>query len=529
MDINITHWSLVTAFPLLSVMTLLPLVTIIGVWLSSSASKALYFGYAGALLNLLLSAYLLLIFDPENPGIHLAEHAHFAGMSYAVGVDSTNILFIPLTTLLSLLALIYTSITRHVTDKLFIACLLAYESVLIGAFAALNVLQFWLWTALELAPVIMLTIHSGTGQNRRWVVARLLQYWSSGLLLTLAGFMLLAFGLIDAEHPLSFDWLFLKQNNAYLHNEVLIFLLLFFGFAIRMPLFPFHGWLPLLAEHGTVASAAIYLVGLKLGVYALIRYILPMVPGVAEQWENFVLTLGLISIFYGALLALMQINIRRLLAFAVLSHTGMLVIGVFNFNEFGLEGSLLLSSVYGLATAGLLFCSGLIYERTRTAFIPRLGGLFDSNPAIALLFLICALSTMVMPGTPGFDAAHLLIEGTIEEDGWLIAIAILIGNVLAAAFLLRAFQQIFIAAPKRATQPYHCDHHSVLKEYIISIIVCGLLIISGFWSTPWLKFIDQDAVAISQMYPMHNSEKNRQQTMPDTFTAPLDNQDGHNE
>jgi len=165
-----------------------------------------------------------------------------------------------------------------------------------------------------------------------------------------------------------------------------------------MPLFPFHGWLPLLAEHGTVASAAIFIVGLKLGVYALIRFIMPMVPGVAEQWETFVLTLGLISIFYGALLALMQINIRRLLAFAVISHTGMLVIGVFTFNATGLEGSLLLSSVYGLATAGMLFCSGLIYERTRTAFIPRLGGLFDSNTAIAVLFLICALSTMVMPG-----------------------------------------------------------------------------------------------------------------------------------
>ncbi len=526
MDITISHWSLVTAFPLLSVMTFLPLLTIVAVWRSPSASIALRFGYAGALLNLLLSAYLLFIFDSENPGIHLAEQLHFAGMSYAVGVDSTNILFIPLTAVLSLLALIYTSITRHVTDKLFIACLLGYETVLIGAFAALNVLQFWFWTALELVPVIMLTIHSGTGQNRRWVVTRLLQYWSGGLLMTLAGFMFLAFGLIDAEHPLSFDWLTLKQNNAYLNDEVLIFLLLFFGFSIRMPLFPFHGWLPLLAEHGTVASAAIYLVGLKLGVYALIRFIMPMVPGVAEQWENFVLTLGLISIFYGALLALMQINIRRLLAFAVLSHTGMLVIGVFNFNEFGLEGSLLLSSVYGLATAGMLFCSGLIYERTRTAFIPRLGGLFDSNSAIALLFLLCALSTMVMPGTPGFDAAHLLIEGTIEEDGWLIAIAILIGNVLAAAFLLRAFQQIFLAVPKRAKQPYHCDHHSTMKERIIAVIIGGLLIISGFWSAPWLKFIDQDAAAISLMYPMHNSEKNIKPAMPDTITAPFDNQGG---
>lgn len=507
MDINITHWSVVTALPLLSVMTLLPLITVIGVWRSPCAVWALRCAYLGAVLNVLLSVYLLLIFDSNNAGIHLAEHWHFWVMSYAVGVDSTNILFIPLTTFLSLLALIYTSSTRHADDKLFIACLLAYQAVLIGAFAALNVLQFWFWTALELVPLIFLTIHSGTGQHRRWVVSRVLQYWLGGLLMTLAGFMLLAFGLINAQHPLSFDWLTLKQNNAYLHNEVLIFLLLFFGFAVRMPLFPFHGWLPLLAEHGTVASAAVYLVGIKLGIYALIRFILPMVPGVAEQWEGFVLTLGLISIFYGALMALMQINIRRLLAFAVVSHTGMLVIGVFSFNVSGLEGSLLLSNVYGLATAGMLFCAGLIYERTRTAYMPRLGGLFDSNSAIALLFLVCALSTMAMPGTPAFDAAHLLIEGTIEEDGWLIAIAILLGNVLAAAFLLRAFQQVFIAKAKRIIQPYHCSHPSVLKERLIAVMIGGLLIVSGFWSTPWLKFVTQDAVAISFMFPKHNAER----------------------
>jgi len=198
---------------------------------------------------------------------------------------------------------------------------------------------------------------------------------------------------------------------------------------------------------------------------------------------------------------------RRLLAFAVISHTGMLVIGIFSFNEYGLEGSLLLSIVYGLATAGMLFSVGLIYERTRTALIPRLGGLFDTNSTLALLFLVSALSTMVMPGTPGFDAAHVLIEGIIEEDGWLIAIAILLGNVLAAAFLLRAFQQIFISSPKRARQPYSSIHHPVIIERVIAIVICSMLIGSGFYTTPWLNFIDQDMTAIRQHYPMHGEQQ----------------------
>ncbi len=505
MDSLVSFWPESAAFPLLTTLTLIPLATVIAILMFKSRRYALGFAYAGTLLTVLLSLYLLFVFDTDKHGIQLFERVEFLGFTYCVGADGTNILFFPLIAVLTLLALVYTLITRHAADRLFIACLLAYEGVLIGAFAALNVMQFWLWSVMELFPAILLSLHAGTGQHRRWVIDRFLQYWVSGLLMTLSGFLLLAFGLIDSEHPLTFDWLTLKRNNAYLHDEVLIFVLLFYGFSIRMPLFPFHGWLPLLAEQGTVASAAVFLVGIKLGIYAMIRFILPLLPGVAEQWAGFVLTLAVISIFYGAVLALMQINIRRMLAFAVISHTGMLVIGLFCFNDYGLEGSILLSIAYGLATAGMLFSVGLIYERTRTAYIPRLGGLFDTNTSIALLFLVSLLSTMVMPGTPGFDAAHLLIEGTIEEHGWIMAILILAGNVLAAAFLLRAFQRIFLATTRRYAQPDSSIHHPVAKERIITVVICSLLVGTGFYTTPWLKFIDQEVIAIDDEFPIHGT------------------------
>lgn len=505
MNIATSQFPETAAFPLLSLLTLLPLLSSAGILLSRSAAQGLRIGFAGALTTVALSIYLLSSFVTENVDIQWFEQYRFLGMSYSVGLDGSNVLFIPLTAILTLLALVYTLITRHVTDRLFIACLMGYEALLIGAFAALNVLQFWLWSVLELVPLLLLTAHAGTGQNRRWAVALVLQYWGSGLLMSLAGFLLLAFGLIDSDHPLTFDWLTLTQNNAYLHDEVLIFVLLFFAFAIRMPIFPFHGWLPVLAEQGTVASAAIFLVGLKMGIYGVMRFIFPMVPGVAEQWAGFVVTLGLISIFYGAILALVQINIRRLLAFAVVSHTGMLVIGIFCFNAYGLEGGILLSAVYGLASAGMLFSVGLIYERTRTAFIPRLGGLFNTNTTIALLFMLCALSTMVMPGTPGFDASHILIEGTIEEYGWLAAIAILLGNVLAAAFLLRAFQQIFIAHPKRNHQPYSSSHHPVATERLIAAVLILLLMGTGFYTTPWLNLVDHSAAALTKHFPIHSA------------------------
>ncbi|MBS3953860.1 MAG: NADH-quinone oxidoreductase subunit M [Methylomicrobium sp.] len=521
MAIQLFSWSETAAFPVLSVMTFIPLVAVIIISGFKSETLTIKVSFTAAIVNVLLGIYLLIIFDSETAGIHLSERVELLGMTYRVGVDGTNILFIPLTAVVSLLALTYTRITRHAHDTLLISCLLGYEGILIGAFSALNSLQFWLWSALELLPVTFLTIYAGTGLNRRMIIFRILQFWIFGLAMTLTGFLLLSFGLEKNGMPLTFDWLALKQHNVSLDNEALIFMLLFYGFSVRMPLFPFHGWLPMIAEQGTVASAAIFLVGLKLGIYAVIRFILPLVPGAAEQWAGFVVNLGLIGIFYGALLALMQINIRRLMAFAVISHTGMLVIGIFSFNDYALEGVLLLSVAYGLATAGMLFSVGLIYERSRTAFLPRLGGLFETNSTIAILFLISSLSTMVMPGTPGFDAAHLLIEGTIEEHGWFVAVAILVGNVLAAGFLLRAFQRIFIANPKRAHQPFSTSHHPVVIERIITVVICLLLIGTGFYTTPWLKYIDQDASAIGEHYPEHGSH-HANEPVPESIDNPGD-------
>lgn len=501
---NLIFWQESVGFPILSLLGFLPLISS-GVLFLLKPLFRLGLAIAVTSVTVALSTYLLMNFVTDASSIQMMEAFDIGGFEYRAGVDGTNILFLPLTAILGFLALIYTSITRHKNDSVFIACLLAYQGILIEAFVALNTLQFWFWSAMELVPVIILTLSAGTGALRNRVIRIVLQYWLSGLLMSLAGFLILSFGLQLGEQELSFDWIFLEQHDLPIKHESLIFILLFFAFSIRMPLFPFHAWLPVLAEHGTAASVAIFITGLKLGIYAVIRFILPLVPAAAEQWELLVVSLGLIAIFYGALLALMQINIRRLMAFATVSQTGMLIIGVFSFNDFALEGSILLSVAYGLATAGMLFSVGLIYERTRTSFLPRLGALFDTNTTIALLFMLSALSTMVMPGTPGFDAAHLLIEGSIEEHGWLIAIAILLGNVVAAGFLLWAFQRLFITQQRRAIRPSGSIDHPVIQERIIAVVICGILLATGFYTTPWLRFIDQEASEIGERYVRHHS------------------------
>lgn len=502
----ITYWQESSGYPLLTLMAAVPLLGMALTRFAKSNAWAKYWGMSAAGVNLLLALNLFSLFDHAKSGVQFAEQALFFGVSYSVGVDGLNILFLLLTAITALLTLVYINATDQAGNLRLIAAILGYQAVLTAAFSALNLLQFWLISLLELVLMIVFVAQSGWDQKKRFLTIRLTQFFGSSLLMTLAGFMLLAFGLIDSEHALTFDLLTLKTNNAYLHDETLVFILLFYGFAIRLPLFPFHGWLPLLAEQQGLTGLTIFIVGLKLGVYAMVRFIFPLVPGVAEQWAGFAITLCLISVFYGALLAFMQNNVYRLLAFAIISHTGILGLGLFSFNESGLEGSLLLCLVYGLASAGMYFSIGLLNEQSRTVMIPRLGNLFDQHTALALLFLVAALSTIIMPGSLGFDAGHVLLEGIIKEHEWWVAVTILVGNVLAAGFLLWTFQRIFLAKSKRGVH-FAGGKPARLQKLIIVTLICGLHIGTGLNSLPLLELVDQEVSDLVQEYPMHGSQQ----------------------
>lgn len=515
MNTEILYWHQTAAFPLLTVLTLLPALAIPGIlWIPSFFSaRLLAFGSSG--LSLLLSGYLLTLFNSRHTGLQLVEHIHALGMSYYVGADGFNILFIPLAAAIGALALTYAALTHYAADRSFLAAILAYQSILTGMFCALNLMQFWLWTVLELIPVYWLTVKAGTGIKPNLLIGRLLQYWGWSLAMTLTGFLLLGFGLAGSDHPLSFDWLTLKENNAYLHDEILVFIFLFYGFAIRMPLFPFHGWLPVLAEAGSVAITGFFIIGVKLGIYGVVRFIFPMVPGVAENWSYLAMSLGLIGLFYGAFLALLQINMRRMLAFAAISHAGLLVTGIFCFNAWGLEGSFLLALLYGLSAAGLLFSIGLVHERTGTAYLPRLGYLFDRSSTLSLLFLGSILATIAVPGTPAFDAVRLLMKGIIQEYGWPSAFAVLAGNILAAMFLLRAFHRLFLAGSKRAVKPYTGRRNPALAERLAAILLCAALIGIGFDTTPLLQLIENHTRDLMNGFPVHAEQLDTGSIMPE--------------
>ncbi|MCP3849330.1 MAG: NADH-quinone oxidoreductase subunit L, partial [Gammaproteobacteria bacterium] len=279
----------------------------------------------------------------------------------------------------------------------------------------------------------------------------------------------------------------------------IIFFLLFYGLAVRIPLFPLHGWLPLVAEHGTVAIAPIFLLGLKVGIYALIRFVFPLLPDAVIQWHEFIVTFAVAGVFYAAIMAMMQVNLRRLLSFAVVSHTSVLLIGLFSLNQIAFEGAILLSVNFGLATSGLLFMTGFVFWRTNTMLLKKLGGLFDHIPFIGIAFLISGLSLVGMPGTPGFDAAHLIMEASIHRFGALVTIATALGNVVAAGFLLWAFQRAFLS-PKVGTWNQKAIKPASLYEKILAAMIILTLVITGFYTEPWLGLVENSMHGLGELY-----------------------------
>lgn len=268
----------------------------------------------------------------------------------------------------------------------------------------------------------------------------------------------------------------------------LALLLLVAGFGSRLGMFPLHGWLPSLARSAPALPALALLAGAKIGVLGLARFAVPLLPALPADWSLGLAWLALAGVIYGAILALLQIGLRRLLAFALVSQNSMLLLGLATGERSGIAGSLLLSVTYGLAFAFMALITGLVARRAGTTLLGRLGGLYDTQPLAALGFLIAALSTMTMPGTPGFDPAHWFLEAVIERFGWTTALVAAAGNVLTAAFLLWAFQRVFLADPRRAT-PGRPVAGLGLARRIAALVMCGLLL-AGFYSRPLMGWLE---------------------------------------
>ncbi len=501
MIISEIHWTVQSGYPILATLQLLPLVSLLLITTLRPQRMLMPTAIMLASLELLLAIVLLNKFDTGITAMQFAERLELLPLlTYHAAVDGISVLFILLTALLTLLVIIYTVVRNMLPRGPLITVVFAIQTSLMSMFCPVDLLWFTLASAVEVGLLGYLIVRWTTSPDSGTAQARYYQFVGTGVLLLLLGVVILAWNHADASGGVwSFDLLKLAGTPIAPALQSVIFFLLFYGLAVRIPLFPLHGWLPLVAEHGTLAVAPVFLIGLKVGVYGLLRFVLPLVPEAVIQWHQFVVAFAVTGIFYAALLAMLQVNMRRLLAFAVVSHTSVLVIGLFSLNHAAFQGSIMLAMDFGLAITTLLFMIGMVYQRTRTVLFSRLGGLFDSIPLIGIAFFIGGLSIVGMPGTPGFDAAHLVLEAAIERFGALVTIAAALGNVVAAGFLLWAFQRAFLA-PQDETQPVKKVKPTTGLERLVAGVMILILLGAGFYSEPWLDLIEKSLQGLSQLY-----------------------------
>jgi len=440
-------------------------------------------------------------YDHATAAMQFAERLDLFGpFSYHAAADGVSIVFMLLTALMSLLVVIYGTIIRNLRPaSRFLGVLLVIESSLMAMFSTMNLMWFIVLSTLQLALIGYMLWRWAGSPEKTFALTRFYQFMGLGILLLLAGALALGWNASHETGQWSFDLYGLSRTAMPSGFQSVVFFLLFYGFSIRTPFFPLHGWLPLIAEHGNIAVAPTLFLGIKIGIYALLRFVFPLLPDAVVQWHDYVVGFAVVGIFYAALLAMVQTNLRRLIAFAVLSHTGIIVMGLFSLHQRAFQGAVLLSVTFGLAAATLSLMTGLIYRRTRTTRLDRLGGLFDPIPLIGLTFFIAGLSIIGMPGTPGFDAVHLVLEASIVRFGGLVTIVAALGNVLAAGFLLWAFQRVFLApAPEgaggagvEAARP---------SELLVAGLIVTVLLSTGFYITPLMDLIDTPLESITRLY-----------------------------
>jgi len=497
------HWSLQSFFPLLSVLQFLPLAIMALVLLQQSNKAGRRMAITGAVLQLALAGYLYAGFELQQTSMQFAEFSPLFGpLAYHAAVDGVSVLFILLSVVLTLMVLIYGLTLTDPLEKQELAAILIILSTLMTQFTSLNMVWFLLASMVQLTLIGYLLKKRSTATETDLALSRYFQFMGTGLLLLLMGILMLGWNYAHIHGSWDFDLFDLIGTEIPSGVHSIIFFLLFYGLAVRIPLFPMHGWFPLVAEHGTVAIAGVSLIGVKVGVFGLIRFVFPLLPEAVIQWQVYIVAFAALGIFYAALLALLQTNLRRLLAFAVVSHTSIMIIGLFSLEHAAFQGSLLLAVNYGLATAGLLFMTGMVYRRTRTMQLDKLGSLFDDIPLLGIAFLIAGLSIVGMPGTPGFDAAHLVLEASIVRFGALPSIAASLGNVVAAGFLLFAFQKAFLASRDEQLPPLKIQK-PLAAERILAGSMILILFISGFYSEPWMELIDASLQPLSALFAHH--------------------------
>ena len=447
-----------------------------------------------SLIVFLLSLALLGSFNLANPSFQFVERHPWIppmGASYFLGIDGMSLLLVLLTTFLSAIAILCSFSAIEEKAKAYYISLLLLETGMLGVFMALDLFLFYVFWEVMLVPMYFL-IGIWGHERRLYAAIKFFLYTLFGSVVMLLGILALYFLNLDptiGTGERTFDLLTLLHLSLSPELQRWLFLAFFFAFAIKVPMFPFHTWLPdAHVEAPTAGSVILAGVLLKMGTYGFIRFSLPLFPEASRTFAPWMILLAMIGIIYGAFVAMAQSDMKKLVAYSSVSHLGFVILGIFSLTPQGLSGAILQMVNHGLSTGALFLLVGILYERRHTHLISEFGGLSHRIPVYATIFAITMFSSIGLPGLNGFIGEFLILLGAFRARPLYAAFAVT-GIVLGAAYMLWLYQRTMFGVLENPKNKTLADCNVREMAYLIPILV--LMFWIGLYPKPFLALMEQ--------------------------------------
>ena len=498
-----------TNLPILSIITFLPSLGAAGIIFFIRKDRVAgikWFALAVSLVTFILSLWLPMTFDAATPDFQWVEKAAWIqgfGIHYYLGVDGISLLLVLMTTFITVICILASWTEIAVKLKSYMALFLVVETGVLGVFMSLDLFLFYIFWEVVLIPMVFIIGIWGS-RRRLYSAIKFFLFTFTGSLFMLLGILALYFYHGQLTGHYTFDTTVLFENPVAPGIQFWIFLAFFLGFAVKVPMFPLHTWLPdAHTEAPTAGSIFLAAVLLKLGTYGFVRFSLPLLPIASQTFTPFMIALSFIAILYGACVTIAQKKKKKLVAYSSVSHMGVVMLGIFVLNLEGLKGGLLQMINHGISTGALFLLVGMIYERTHRRNIGDYSGLIRVLPAYGVSFLIIALSSMGMPVTNGFIGELFVLIGAYKAH-WFFSLPVVMGVLLSVVYLLWMFQRVFLGQ-----FVYHGNNPLKDLEFreLISMAPIILLIFwIGVYPKPFLRLMDASLSNLVQMIEV-NKEK----------------------
>ncbi len=450
-----------------------------------------------SLAPLALSFYLLAAFNPSDGGYQFVERYQWIpqlGVSYHVGVDGISLFLVVLTTILITLSLAYSAggdIESRPREFCFFMLLL--ETGLLGALLAIDLVLFFVFWELMLFPMYFMIGIWGHGR-KLYAAVKFVLFTMFGSALMLVAIIYLGLSLHNSGNAISFDLPDLYKASLSTAEARWLFAAFALAFAIKVPMWPVHTWLPdAHTEAPTAGSVILAGVMLKMGTYGFLRLAIPLFPDVAVSAAPIFMALAVIGIIYGALVAMVQPDLKRLVAYSSVSHLGFVVLGMFALNAQGIEGAIYQMLNHGLSTGGLFLMVGMIYLRRHTREISEFGGLWHSVPVMAAVFMVVMLSSIGLPGLNGFVGEFLILLGTYLST-WQAAAFAVSGVILGALYMMWAYERVMFGSITKAINEHLPDLSA--REVAVMVPLIAMMFLMGFYPKPLLSRMEPSVMAL---------------------------------